>query len=571
MNKLIGSVFFVLIALIISPVLFSQEAPKKPIKLTEESVNQICNEAINKFFSEEKPKLIEENKKIVEEAIKSIQEENKKALEELEKKILEESNKIAEEKAKSISEDTAKAKIDEYNKKKIEEEKIRYSTGPGYIFDEDTTIRFYFENLIRSEIYTNLTDYNSNNDDSEMRVLQRTVFGGNITYKNRLSATYKLRHTQVWGEQNLSPFITQKEGSINIPKDAIFSSMYKGNYGVGTYEAFIELGNFRDIPLVLSAGLLQLNYGDGRFLGSSKKWFIESEPYTAAVLKYTISRHQLHFIYSKFRETEVLSINGKLYNTPGDDMLGLYFLGHLTDDISIDGYAFYNRMGATQSSASGEDINIATIGVRTDSIFKSLKLNAELIFQFGKNRERDHIAGAADLNVFYYAPLRTSPYFWAGFAYATGDSGSKDQSLQFLQPYGSNENKYGFLNMTALSNIVLPKGGVGFYPLSRLNVSLAYYYFMLASSKGEFYDARYNLSLYDPTGKNGRNVGWETDFTVKFLYNKNLSLSAGYAISQPLDYQINQTSYLHNDARENPIVLGNDFIHYGFGMINLNF
>lgn len=564
-------ILIVIILLMFSPILSSQEAPKKPVKITEESVNQICNDAINNSLSEERPRLIEETKKIVEEAIKASEEDQRKRLEETEQRILEKTSKNTEERAKAISEETTRTRLEEYSRKKAEEEKIQAATGPGFVYDEDTTIRFYFENLIRSEISTNLTDYNSNNDDSEMKILERAVFGGGISYKNRLFATYKLRHTQIWGAQGQNPFITQKNATTNIPRDTIFSSIYKGNYGVGTYEAFIEIGNFREIPLLLSAGLMQLHYGDGRVLSSNGKWFIESEPFTAAVVRYSISKHQLHLIYTKMRETEVLSINGRLYNTPGDDMLGLYFLGHLTDDISLDGYMFYNRIGATPTSTSGKDINIGTVGVRTDSTFRALKLNGELIFQFGKNRERDHIAGAADLNLTYHIPANTSPYLRAGFAYATGDSGSKDKSLQFLQPYASNEGRYGILNMTALSNIILPQATIGLSPISRLNISLSYYYFILASSKGELYDARYNLSLYDPTGKSGRDLGWESDIVAKFRYNRYLTISAGYALSQPMDYQINQTSYIYSDTRGYPVIFGNDLIHYAYGMINLNF
>ncbi len=565
-----------LIFLDISIPIYAQDAPKKPLKINEETVNQICNEAIIRYFTEERPKLIEDNKKLIEEAVKSAQEENKKALEELEKRILEAADKNAQEKAKVIVEETIKNKIEEYEKRRKEEEKRKALKGPGFVYDEDTVIRFYLETLIRGELSDNLTDYNSSIEDTEMRVLQRSVFGGSISYKNRLSATYKVRHTQVWGDQNLNVLIKMKDSygditSTNIPKDTIFSKMYKENYGLGAYEASIEIGNFRDIPLTLQAGLLRLHYGDGRFLGTDGRWFIESEPSTAAVLKYNQANYNIHLIYSKIRETEVLNIGSKLYKTPGDDLLGLYYARKLTNNISLDTYGFYNRIGANASSTTGDDTNIGTIGVRTDSIFDKVKLNAELMFQFGKNQSRDHFAGAADIILRYNLPYNMTPYIWGGFAYATGDSGSKDTSLQFLQLYGSNECKYGVLNMTSLSNIILPRGGIGLYPLSRLNISLNYYYFILASSKGAVYDARHNLSLSDPSGENGRNMGWETDLIFKFIYNKYLSISAGYAISQPLDYQINQTSYLYNDPRGNPILLGNSFVHYGFGMINLNF
>ncbi len=567
-KRLIIPLFILLFA---SVSVFAQEAPKKPVKLTEETVNQISTEAINKFFSEERPKLLEENKKAIEEAIKTSQEENKKILEELEKRILETTDKNIQEKAKSISEETVKAKIDEYAKQREEAEKLKAINGPGFVYDENTVFRFSFETLIRGELTDNMTDYNSANDDSEMRILQRSVFGGSVSYKNRLSATYKLRHTQVWGDQNLNVFTETKTTSLKVPLDTVYNSLYKGNHGLGTYEASVEIGNFRDIPLTLKAGLLQLNYGDGRFLGADKKWFIESEPSTAAILKYSITKHDFHLIYSKIRESEVLRINNKLYKTPGDDLIGLYYSGKITDDIVIDGYGFYNRVGPDVTSSSGEDINVGTLGIRTDSVFSKLKVNAEMMFQIGKNRGRDHIAGAADLTLKYHLPLNMSPYVWGGFAYATGDSGSKDQSLQFLQFYGTNECRYGIMNQTALSNIILPRGGIGIYPLPRLNIALNYYYFMLASSKGIVYDGRYNLSLYDPKGENGRNLGWETDLIIKFTYNKNLTLSAGYALSQPLDYQINQSSYLYKDAQGNQVVLGNDFVHFGFGMINLNF
>ncbi|MGC9042978.1 MAG: alginate export family protein [Myxococcota bacterium] len=571
MPQLKKRILFVFIVLCIPLFLSAQDAPKKPVKITEETVNQICNDAITKFFSEERPKLIEENKKIIEEAIKAAQEENKKTLEELERHILETADKNTEAKAKTISEETVRSKIEEYEKRQREAERLKAIGGPGFIYDDDTVFRFYFDTLIRGEAYYNQTDYNSSTDDSEMRILQRSIFGGSVSYKDKLSARYKLRHTQVWGDQNLNIFTRVKDSSVNIPSDSVINSIYKGNYGIGTYEASIEIGNFRGIPLSLEAGLLRLNYGDGRFLGNSFKWFIEAEPSTAAVLKYNFLGHQIHLIYSKIRESEVLTINGKMYKTPGDDLIGAYYTYKISDDIILDGYGFYNRVGPNLNSTSGEDINVGTLGVRTDSIFGKLKLNAELIFQFGKNRERDHIAGAADINLRYHLPLNMSPYVWAGFAYATGDSGSKDTSLQFLQFYGNNECRYGILNQTALSNIILPMAGAGFYPLSRLNIVLNYYYFILASSKGMVYDARYNLSLYDPKGENGRNFGWETDLLIKFHYNKYLTLSAGYAIEQPLDYQINQASYIYKDVKGNQIVFGNDFVHYGFGMVNLNF
>ncbi|MCX7958254.1 MAG: hypothetical protein N3B13_04340, partial [Deltaproteobacteria bacterium] len=341
-KTLIFTIVFVLIAPFTA---FTQESPKKPVKITEETVNQICTEAINKYFNEERPKLIEENKKITEEAVKASQEEIKKMLEELEKRIIEVTEKNIQEKSKNIADESAKAKIDEYAKQKAEAEKIKAVSGPGFIYDEDTVFRFSFETLIRGELSNNLTDYNSSEDDSEMKILQRTVFGGSVSYKNRISATYKLRHTQVWGDQNLNIFTESKTTSIRIPTDTIYTSLYRENHGLGTYEASLEIGNFREIPLTLQAGLLQLHYGDGRFLGADKKWFIESEPHTAALLKYRINNHNLHLIYSKIRESEVLRINNKLYKTPGDDLIGLYYTSKLTDDIQIDGYGFYNRTG----------------------------------------------------------------------------------------------------------------------------------------------------------------------------------------------------------------------------------
>ncbi len=566
-KDLIFIVIFILIAL---PI-FSQEAPKKPLKINEETINQICSDAINKYFSEEKPKLLEEHKKLVEEAVKSAQEENKKTLEELEKRIIETVDKNIDEKAKIISEERFKDGITEYDKQRKEEERLKATNGPGFVYDNDMVFKFTFETLIRGEITDNLTDYNTSEDDSEMKILQRSIFGGRVEYKDRLSATFKLRHTQIWGDQNLNIFIDSKTTSMKIPSDVIYRSLYKENHGLGTYEAFIEIGNFRSVPLSLKAGIIQLHFGDGRFIGSNKDWFIESEPSTSAILKYQYQGHTFNIIYSKIRESEILRINNKLYNTPGDDLIGLYYSTRISDDITLDGYGFYNRVGPDPLSSSGEDINIGTLGLRTDSIFHKLKLNGEIIFQFGNNRGRDHIAGAADIDLKYHLPTNMSPYLLGGFAYATGDSGSKDKSLQFLQFYGSNEFRYGIIHQTALSNIILPRIGAGFYPLSRLNVALNYYYFVLASSKGIVYNARNQLSLYDPKGENGRNFGWETDLIVKFIYNKYLTTSIGYAISQPLDYQINQPSYLNKDAQGNPIILGNDFIHYAFGMINLNF
>lgn len=554
--------------------LLAQETPKKPTKLTEETVNQICNDAINKYFNEERQKFIEESKRLIEEAIKASQEENRKTLEELEKRILETTDKSIQEKAKDIAIEITKEKIDEYEKQRRQEERIKATNGPGFIYDDDTVFKLTFETIIRTEISDNATDYNSATDDSEMKILQRSILGANISYKDRLSGTYKLRHTQIWGDQNLNIFTKLKdsgETSIKVPSESNYYSLYHENHGLGTYEAYIEIGNFRNIPLTLQAGLIQLHYGDGRFIGSNKGWFIEAEPSTSAILKYRVERHNFHLIYSKIRESEYVRINTSLYKTPGDDLIGLYYTTSISDDIHIDGYSFYNRIGPNALSTSGKDINIGTLGVRTDSTFNKLKLNAELMFQFGKNQDRDHIAGAADITMKYHLPLNLSPYIWGGFAYATGDSGSKDKSLQFIQVYGSNELRYGILHFTELSNIILPRGGIGLNPFPRLNIALNYYYFILASSKGFVYNANHYLSLYDPTGNNGRNFGWETDLIAKFTYNKNLILSLGYALSQPLNYQINQESYLYRDAYGKKVALGNDFIHYGFGMIQLQF
>ncbi|MGB9600070.1 MAG: hypothetical protein ACPL7I_05920, partial [Myxococcota bacterium] len=236
MPQLKKRILFVFIVLCIPLFLSAQDAPKKPVKITEETVNQICNDAITKFFSEERPKLIEENKKIIEEAIKAAQEENKKTLEELERHILETADKNTEAKAKTISEETVRSKIEEYEKRQREAERLKAIGGPGFIYDDDTIFRFYFDTLIRGEAYYNQTDYNSSTDDSEMRILQRSIFGGSVSYKDKLSARYKLRHTQVWGDQNLNIFTRVKDSSVNIPSDSVINSIYKGNYGIGTYE-----------------------------------------------------------------------------------------------------------------------------------------------------------------------------------------------------------------------------------------------------------------------------------------------------------------------------------------------
>jgi hypothetical protein len=194
-------------------------------------------------------------------------------------------------------------------------------------------------------------------------------------------------------------------------------------------------------------------------------------------------------------------------------------------------YVLFNHEN-DDPNAPGDDATSMPIAGTIGSlkVVSGLSLDYELIFQGGTRAGVDHRASLYHVGAKFTQP--GAKRYWIGAEYnlASGDADPGDgESNTFDKLYGINHSHYGYIDYQDPRNMKNLKLTLGGKLSSKLTLQLDYHTFELAEAADRWYSRSAGVTLHDPTGAAGTDVGSEVDLKLKIDLPTMFGLEFGYS------------------------------------------
>ena len=323
-------------------------------------------------------------------------------------------------------------------------------------------------------------------------------------------------------------------------------------------QAYIEIGNTKDIPFGIKVGRQILSYGDERLVGAFD-WNNIGRTFDAVKLSYKAPTWWIDAFASTVAVPHREGYNqSDLFNgneTEREQVFsGLYFSTTALDFQTTDLYAFHLHEEQAVTST-----NFLTLGFRVKSkpgyfapqepagYAKDGKTvvapaapkpigfdyEAEGAFQTGKVRGLDLTAFAIHGGVGYTFDAGWLPRLGVAYNYGTGDDNPTDGDIETFQNlFPTNHKFYGQMDVFSWQNMHDLEVSFKFSPVKKVNVKAEYHAFWLASTDDVWYRANGATAIrpLSPAARSASNyAGSEVDLTVTYAATKWLTVEAGYS------------------------------------------
>jgi hypothetical protein len=323
-------------------------------------------------------------------------------------------------------------------------------------------------------------------------------------------------------------------------------------------QAYISLGDLKQIDFQLTVGRQAITYGDARLVADSR-WGNFGRTFDAVKLRW---EHKYYFWVEGFFMRPVQIVRGEFNESDSaDNFGGVYFSTDYGTKQAIDFYVFYrdkkdnqpeldptNRTDP-QGTWNGPAARFATIGARiknTSDRLNGWDYSGEFVYEVGDVWQTDRNSKRFDLNAFAVAVL--GGYTWKDaswkprvgleYDFASGDSDPNDSDSQSFQNlFPSNHDKYGLMDEFGWRNIHDLRFQVTAKPSKKLELDFHYHALWLADTADFWYrnNGISTLRTRTPTGQDVRTVGagnfagHEIDFVVNVEPIEHVKVSAGYS------------------------------------------
>lgn len=294
-------------------------------------------------------------------------------------------------------------------------------------------------------------------------------------------------------------------------------SRYAGK--ISLYQGFVDGRVPGSDLLALKVGRQEFNYGSGFVLGPDS--FYDGLSFDAVRLRV------------KPLEPLTIDLLAGLYATPWSDglkgnLLGAYATYALSEGNAVEAYGF--RDTGSEEHHSGEHLD--TWGLRATAQLGPVSLEFEPVYQsgrvfnsaFGANDGISAFGGHLDATVETELFSRKSTFF-TSFAYGSGSREAAEggsSRREFRNPNNDNALVGDMSVIGDMSGVT-----VGDYRASGLQIYTLGWGMDLTDRLNLSATGRYFIANYVPQGFS-RSLGLETDFTLTYALNDNLSLTAGY-------------------------------------------
>ena len=294
-------------------------------------------------------------------------------------------------------------------------------------------------------------------------------------------------------------------------------SQYSGKYSL--YQGFVEGRIPGDDRFSLKVGRQEFNYGSGFVLGPDS--FYNGLSFDAVMLR--------------VQPLQPLTIDllAGLYASPWSDgldgnLIGAYATYAISEGNAVEAYGF--RDTGSPEHHSGEHLD--TWGLRATAKLGPVSLEFEPVYQSGRvfnsvssandsiSAYGGHLDAAVETELF----SRTSTFF-TSFAYGSGSreaANGGSTKREFRNPNNDNSLVGDMSVIGDMSGVT-----VGDYHASGLQIYTLGWGVDLTDKLNLSATGRYFIANNVPQGFS-RHLGLETDFTLTYALNDNLSLIAGY-------------------------------------------
>jgi hypothetical protein len=323
-------------------------------------------------------------------------------------------------------------------------------------------------------------------------------------------------------------------------------------------QAYIEIGNTKDIPWGIKAGRQMLTYGDERLIGGFE-WNNIGRTFDAVKLSYKTPTWWVDAFASTVVVPHREGYNqSDLFNgneTEREQVLsGIYFSTTALAFQTTDVYALHLHEEQTVTST-----NFLSLGLRLKSkpgYFAPVEpagyskdgktvvpplapkpigfdYEGEFVFQTGEVRDLDLTAFAAHVGAGYTFDHSWLPRLGIAYNYGTGDDDPADGDIETFQNlFPTNHKFYGQMDVFSWQNMHDLEVSLKFSPVKKVNVKAEYHAFWLASTDDVWYRANGTTAVrpLTPTARAASNyAGSEVDLTITYAATKWLTFEAGYS------------------------------------------
>jgi hypothetical protein len=309
--------------------------------------------------------------------------------------------------------------------------------------------------------------------------------------------------------------------------------------------AYIDIGNLQEGHFAIRAGRQDLNFEDGRLLGTSY-WRNASRGYDGveAVTNWT-SITGTAFAASQV----VIGDNGLSHHTPGNDLYGMD--GRLKKALPsglIEPFLFW-RLTPNLKTEEGAPakLNEKILGVRlAGTIHQNWDYDTEGVLETG-HQGSDRVLAHAWLGTGGYTftrlPYRTR--IFAEYDYASGDRHPGDGLHgTFDQLFPNVHDHLGLADQFAWQNLKAVRTGVRVWLRKNWTVAGAWSDNWLASPTDAFYNSQGSIVARDSKGLSGTHIGTEYDLQSSYRLNRDLEFGAGIGHIVPGEF-LDKTNHPH--------------------------
>ena len=376
-----------------------------------------------------------------------------------------------------------------------------------------------------TSLVTPIGTFNQSFDDdipSDAWYSQRTRVNVDATLSGGVRAFVELQSFDSWGD---NPEVI---GPVTIDDGDLIS----------LYQAYIDMNDIADYPVMVRIGRQELVYGREWLVGNNDAGINYSGlAFDAIKVAYVdeANAFQVDAWASKRAELNA-PLTAPDVQDDDTDFYGIYGTYTGIENLTLDAYGMLVR----NAVGPGDVDYLYTIGARAAGTWDVmgtlpglLDYNAELAYQFGDtNVDGDYEAWALNLMAGYtFTDVEWTPRLELEYAYFTGDDDAGDGDTETFTRLFSDVH-YGELNMggnldAAATNLHIFRVGASAVPVEKLTVSADLYYFLLDEDDDALTAVTFGVP--QPVASPDDGVGIETDLVVSYDYTEDLNLRAGWA------------------------------------------
>lgn len=355
-------------------------------------------------------------------------------------------------------------------------------------------------------------DFSDNDGRNVQFSEQRTSLGVTADFSDEVSAVIELDSYGAWGDET---------------RDVLNGSgASEGSGDVSLYQSYIHLGSAFGTGFDVKIGRQEIMLGSEWLIGNkSTASFFNQLSYDGITGVYTADNYNITLLSVKLFEGD----GGTFALTDADaDMYGIYGSYTGREDMVIDGYVFYNRIGIP---GNDDNFDLFTIGARAAGSYGAWDYEAELAYQTG-DTGFDNLAGddidneglGGNLEVGYTFDTNLAPRVYLGVAYFEG--GDDDgESTGFNRLYSDWEYSE-FLSNANLNNAIVYRGGVSVEATEKIGVLLALAMFQLEEDEAVFTAGG---PFAGAPGNDEDDLGFEVGLYATYQYSEDVAMEVGYA------------------------------------------